>query len=52
MFHGAKGPLLIERIGHLLSINYGEKEERKRWAMQGISYLQEGVQALPIWKFW
>ena len=41
MFHGAKGPLLIERIGHLLSINYGEKEERKRWAMQGISYLQE-----------
>lgn len=41
MFYGAKGPLLIERIGHLLSINYGEKEERKRWATQGISYLQE-----------
>ncbi|CAI4064630.1 Pci8p SKDI_09G0940 [Saccharomyces kudriavzevii IFO 1802] len=41
MFYGAKGPLLIERIGHLLSINYGSKEERKKWAIQGTGYLQE-----------
>ncbi|CAI2038361.1 hypothetical protein SEUBUCD646_0I01040 [Saccharomyces eubayanus] len=43
MFYGAKGPLLIERIGHLLSTNYGSREERRQWAIQGINYLQ-GIQ--------
>lgn len=41
MLYGSKGPILIERIHHLLATKYGSKEERKCLANQALQYFEE-----------
>ncbi|SJM85760.1 related to Cop9 signalosome complex subunit 11 [Zygosaccharomyces bailii] len=50
MLEGLEGAILVEKANHLISRGLGEKEDRKRWAREAVTYIcNVGCTNTPYW---